>query len=290
MKLDVRHRTIYLYEQQVSVSQHVLHLQPRHAQQQRRLAFRLDVSPEPAVSSMSTDYFGNTVHYLTIQEPHERLVIEAKSSVDVTPRAGTIDLLAGEPWEVVAARLHAAAPDTLDAQQYCFDSQYSVGGAAVFDYARPSFTAGRPILEALADLTSRIFRDFKYQGGVSDVSTPVSDVLRMRRGVCQDFAHLQLACVRSHGLAARYVSGYLMTQPPPGQPKLIGADASHAWISAWAGDLGWVDFDPTNDLIPDAEHVTVGWGRDYGDVSPINGFITGGGNHQISVSVDVSQT
>jgi transglutaminase-like putative cysteine protease len=270
------------------VSQHVLHLLPRHTANQRRLAFRLDTLPEPTISSTSVDYFGNSVHYLTIQEPHERLVVDAKSSVEVTPRAAPLDIGGSEPWERVAERLNTADPATLDAQQFCFDSQYSMGSAAVFDYASESFLAGRPILDAITDLTSRIFRDFKYQGNVSDVSTPVSEVLQMRRGVCQDFAHLQLACVRSFGLAARYVSGYLMTRPPPGQQKLIGADASHAWISAWAGDLGWIDFDPTNDVIPDAEHVTVGWGRDYGDVSPINGFITGGGSHQISVSVDVS--
>ena len=197
MKLDVRHRTIYLYEQQVSVSQHVLHVQPRNATNQQRLAFRLQITPEPAVSSTSVDYFGNTVHYVTIQEPHERLVIEAKSSVEVTPRATALDIAASEPWEHIAERLRTTDPTTLEVQQFCYDSQYSVGGAAVYDYANESFTPGRPILDALSNLTSRIFRDFKYQGGVSDVSTPVSEVLSMRRGVCQDFAHLQIACIRS---------------------------------------------------------------------------------------------
>ena len=137
------------------------------------------------------------------------------------------------------------------------------------------------------DLTSRIFREFEYRGGVSDVSTPVSEVFAMRQGVCQDFAHLMIAAVRSLGLAARYVSGYLLTHPPEGKEKLVGSDASHAWVSVFAGDLGWVDFDPTNNVIPGVEHITFAWGRDYGDVSPINGFIVGGGSHQVSVAVDV---
>jgi transglutaminase-like putative cysteine protease len=137
------------------------------------------------------------------------------------------------------------------------------------------------------DLTSRIYREFEYRGGVSDVSTPVRDVFAMRKGVCQDFAHLQIACLRSVGLAARYVSGYLLTHPPEGKEKLVGADASHAWLSVWCDGDGWVDFDPTNNVIPNVEHITFGWGRDYGDVSPINGFIVGGGAHQIAVAVDV---
>ena len=145
-----------------------------------------------------------------------------------------------------------------------------------------SFTPGRPILAATMDLTSRIFREFQYRGGVSDVSTPVSEVFTMRQGVCQDFAHLEIACLRSLGLAARYVSGYLLTRPPEGKEKLVGSDASHAWVSVFAGDAGWVDFDPTNNVIPGVEHITFAWGRDYGDVSPINGFIVGGGAHQVS--------
>ena len=138
------------------------------------------------------------------------------------------------------------------------------------------------------DLTGRIFHEFEYRGGVSDVSTPVREVFAMRQGVCQDFAHLEIACLRSFGLAARYVSGYLLTHPPEGKEKLVGSDASHAWLSVWSADAGWVDFDPTNNLIPDVEHITIGWGRDYGDVSPINGFIVGGGAHQVAVAVDVN--
>jgi transglutaminase-like putative cysteine protease len=171
--------------------------------------------------------------------------------------------------------------------EFAFDSPYSIGNEDVLHYARQSFEPGRPILAAATDLTARIFRDFEYRGGVSDVSTPVRDVFAMRKGVCQDFAHLELACLRSLGLAARYVSGYLLTHPPEGKEKLVGSDASHAWLSVWAGNAGWTDLDPTNNLIPGIEHITVAWGRDYGDVSPINGFIVGGGSHQVAVAVDV---
>jgi transglutaminase-like putative cysteine protease len=184
--------------------------------------------------------------------------------------------------------LAAADGTVLEPLQFAFGSPYIALDREARDYALPSFTAGRPILEAAMDLTSRIFEDFEYQGGVSDVSTPVRQVLKMRKGVCQDFAHLEIACLRSIGLAARYVSGYLLTHPPPGQRKLVGSDASHAWLAVWAGELGWIDLDPTNNAMPDSEHITVAWGRDYGDVSPMNGFIIGGGAHTVTVGVDVA--
>jgi transglutaminase-like putative cysteine protease len=180
---------------------------------------------------------------------------------------------ASPPWENIVDRLASGEGQAIAVQQYVYDSPLVVVIDAVREYARSSFVAGRPVLVVAMELTQRIFDEFEYQGGVSDVSTPVGKVLEMRQGVCQDFAHLQLACLRSFGIAARYVSGYLLTHPPPGQPRLVGADASHAWVAVWAGDAGWVDFDPTNRLIPGDEHITVGWGRDYSDVSPTNGFI-----------------
>jgi transglutaminase-like putative cysteine protease len=283
MIYDVRHRTTFGYEEPVSVSQHVLHLMPRDTPAQSRLVFELDVRPDPTAVSVSDDYFGNAVHHLSVQEPHRELIIESRSRIDVSA-GGTAGAGPGLPWEdIVSARTQAPAID-----QFAYDSQYSGGAPAARRYALESFFAGRGILEAVLDLTGRIFRDFKYEGGASDVSTPVRQVLEMRKGVCQDFAHLELACLRGLGLPARYVSGYLLTHPPPGQKKLVGADASHAWISVWCGpDLGWIDFDPTNNTIPGVEHITVAWGRDYGDVSPINGFIIGGGEHRVSVGVDV---
>jgi transglutaminase-like putative cysteine protease len=288
MIFDIRHRTTFTYEETVSVSQHVLHVAPRRHARQRCLDTALDVEPVPAVDSAGEDYFGNPVHFLTVQEPHERLIVEARSRVEVLPAEKPLDLEASPPWEQVRDRLAEGGDEQLlQAIEFTFDSPYATGSDDVHDYAAQSFTPGRPILDAAMDLTARIYREFEYRGGVSDVSTPVREVFAMRKGVCQDFAHLELACLRSLGLAARYVSGYLLTRPPPGKEKLVGSDASHAWLSLWSADAGWVDFDPTNNLIPDDEHVTVGWGRDYGDVSPINGFIVGGGAHQVTVAVDV---
>jgi len=284
MLYEIRHKTTFSYEEMVSVSHHVLHLAPRPHPRQHCLETALRVDPAPAVDSAGNDYFGNPVHYLTVQEPHVRLVVDARSRVEVVA-PDALPLSSSIPWEDV--RLGLAEDVALQAYEFSFDSPYVVANDEIEEYARLSFEPGRPILEAAMDLTGRIFREFEYRGGVSDVSTPVRDVFEMRKGVCQDFAHLQIACLRSLGLAARYVSGYLLTRPPEGKEKLVGSDASHAWISVWAGEDGWVDFDPTNNMQPAVGHITLGWGRDYGDVSPINGFIVGGGAHRVSVAVDV---
>jgi transglutaminase-like putative cysteine protease len=288
MRYDVRHRTTLTYDQPVSISQHVLHLEPRDATRQTMLAFELEVDPHPSRQTMRTDFFGNHVHHMTIQTPHDTLTVESRSRVEIAPLTGQVDLGRSPGWEQVAEMFVARELSHLEPSYFAFPSPFIAWDSTVRDYALPSFPAGRPILEAVMDLTSRIHSDFEYQGGVSDISTPVHEVLEMRRGVCQDFAHLEIACLRSIGIPARYVSGYLLTHPPPGQQKLVGSDASHAWLSAWAGTLGWVDYDPTNNLMPDFEHITVGWGRDYGDVSPMNGFITGGGTHSVDVGVDVA--
>src|SRR6185503_3394466 len=266
-----------------SVSHHVLHLTPRAHPQQTCFASETLVDPEPAVDSAGEDYFGNPVRYLTVQEPHRELIVDAHARVEVRAAAEPIALEQSTPWETVRAELPQRS-----AYEFAFASPHVTFNDDVNEYARQSFAPDRPILAAAMDLTSRIFREFQYRGGVSDVSTPVRDVFAMRQGVCQDFAHLMIACVRSLGLAARYVSGYLLTRPPEGKEKLVGSDASHAWLSVWAGRDGWIDFDPTNNMIPNVEHITVGWGRDYGDVSPINGFIVGGGSHQVAVAVDVN--
>jgi transglutaminase-like putative cysteine protease len=288
MIYDVRHRTAISYEQQVSEAHHVLHMMPRSFDRQTRIAATLAAEPEPSRLTANEDYFGNVTHHLLLQEPHDKLVIDSFSRVDVVPRAEPLVLAASPAWEKIAAMLADPEGDAIAAQQFVFESPHVVIGESVREYAAASFGAGRPLLAVAMELAERIFDEFKYDGGVSDVSTPVAKVLEMRRGVCQDFAHVQIACLRSFGLAARYVSGYLLTHPPPGQPRLVGADASHAWLSVWAGDVGWVDFDPTNRLMPTDEHITVGWGRDYSDVSPTNGFIVGGGEHEVKVAVDVS--
>jgi transglutaminase-like putative cysteine protease len=284
MLYDVRHRTTFEYEDTVSIAHHMLHLKPRNSLGQQRLAFTLNVDPEPSQSTERNDYFGNPVHYLTLQQSHDKFIVESQSRVDVDSSASR-DLAASVSWENVTGGSKNDNAE-VNTAEFKFASPYIELSLAVSDYARVSFTAGRPVLEAAMDLTSRIFNEFEYRGGVSDVSTPVEKVLEMRQGVCQDFAHLQIACLRSIGLPARYVSGYLLTHPPEGTERMVGADASHAWLSLWSG-TDWVDFDPTNNLIPSVEHITVAWGRDYGDVSPTTGFIIGGGGHEVLVAVDV---
>ena len=285
MLYDIRHKTTFSYEEVVSVSHHLLHLSPRRHPLQTCVEADTLVVPMPAVESVSEDYFGNPVQHLTVQKPHRELIVDAHSRVEVRDAAQFIEIDCSADWETVRDQL--ADVDVLDAYEYVFASPYVAANDDIHDYALQSFLPGRPILAAAKDLTGRIFREFRYRGGVSDVSTPVSEVFEMKQGVCQDFAHLEIACLRSLGLAARYVSGYLLTRPPAGKEKLVGSDASHAWVSVFAGELGWIDFDPTNNVIPGVEHITFAWGRDYGDVSPINGFMVGGGAHQVTVAVDV---
>ena len=287
MRYKVQHTTTYKYSQVVSISHHLLHMAPRSADRQKCLRSFVQIDPMPSVRSEALDYFRNKVSYITVQEPHETLEISAVSEIEVSSPP-PIQLSMSPAWEDVASLMSMPKqPDVLDACQVAFASPYVTGIEQARSLAEESFTPDRPILDATMDLTSRIYTTFKYEGGVTDVSTPVADVIEARRGVCQDFAHVQLACMRSLGLPARYVSGYLLTHPPEGQDKLVGADESHAWISVWCPGFGWVDFDATNNLIPTDEHITLGWGRDYGDVSPINGFMIGGGEHTVDVSVDV---
>jgi transglutaminase-like putative cysteine protease len=287
MLYDVQHRTRFVYDGSVSISHQLLKLKPRRSTRQNVISSDLTVTPQPFVQRNWVDYFGNEVEFLTVQEPHRELVITSASKVEVLP--GMNIMLDFSPaWEVVAQSMQMpTTAEALGASQYCFASPFVDVDQDLRDFALGTFSAGRPLLEATMALTSRLFEEFTYQGGVTDVYTPVRRVLELKRGVCQDFAHLQIACLRSIGLPARYVSGYLLTHPPEGQTKLQGADESHAWLSVWCPELGWVDFDPTNNLIPNLEHITVGWGRDYGDVSPVNGFIFGGGRHEVAVAVDV---
>lgn len=288
MIYDVNHITTFEYERRVSVSHQLLRLTPRSHPRQRVKSSRILVEPAAAVRTSRKDYFANEVTYLTVQEPHSRLKIHANSRIEVD-RGDDAYLDLSQNWEDVAAQLRA--PRTLegiDASQFCFASPYIDFDEAVLAYARQTLVPGMALLPAVMELTARVFTEFTYEGGVTDVWTPVSEVLENRKGVCQDFAHLQIACLRSVGLAARYVSGYLLTRPPEGQERLIGADASHAWLSVYCPGLGWVDVDPTNNLRPRDEHIALAWGRDYGDVSPTTGVIVGGGKHRVSVSVDVA--
>ena len=285
----VRHITTYTYIEPVMVAHHQAHLAPRTFQYQSCRRTLLRISPEPASLAMDgVDYFGNNVAFFTLQDPHKTMTVEAVSSVEVRPR----DLPSpGETpdWESVVAMLRrGAGPNVLEAAEYTFPSPFvPVGDPKVIDYAKKSFPPERPILAGLLDLLARIYKDFTYDPAATTLATPIARVLAEKRGVCQDFAHLGIACLRSLGLPARYVSGYLLTRPPPGKEKLRGSDASHAWLSAWIPGAGWVDIDPTNGCIPGVEHITTAWGRDYADVSPLRGVVLGGGDHSLKVAVDV---
>jgi transglutaminase-like putative cysteine protease len=288
MKLRICHRTVYRYGDPVSTSQHEARLAPRDDENQRVLGHEVVIDPVPGARHDRFDYFGNRALHFSIREPHRQLEVVATSVVELQPTAPFL-LSATPRWENVRERVRAdRRRDVLDAVAFTFDSPHVRASLALTEYATPSFARDRPVLEAVRDLTSRIRADFLYDTSATEIATPVAEVLRRRRGVCQDFAHLEIALLRSLGLPARYVSGYLLTQPPPGKPKLIGADASHAWISTFVPDYGWVDFDPTNDLIPAGEHVTVARGRDFADVTPIKGVILGGGKHEVTVGVDVA--
>jgi transglutaminase-like putative cysteine protease len=284
---DIRHDTTFVYAQPVSVSHQLLRLAPRATRRQRLLHHHLIIEPAPNLRQTRQDYFGNETTYITVQVPHERLTVRSLSRVDVdTLELGLLDL--GPCWEEVAAALRAPADrGALEASQFAFASPYISVDEAVEGFAREVFSPSKPLPTAAMELTGKIFREFQYEGGVTDVYTPVSDVLQQRRGVCQDFAHLEIAALRSLGLAARYMSGYLLTHAAEGKERLVGADASHAWIAVWCPALGWIEFDPTNNMMPSDEHIVLAWGRDYGDVSPTAGIIVGGGAHTVDVAVSV---
>jgi transglutaminase-like putative cysteine protease len=288
MIFEVSHRTTYVYRKPVLQSEHLVHLSPRTGPRQRVLRHGLLIEPAPSGKIERQDYFGNGMAILAIDDEHSELVIHARSTVEV--RAPELPMLAlSAPWEQVAqGALRSPGELDIGVLQFVSQSRHTRVAAEAIDYARPSFPPDRPVLEAALDLTRRIYDDFTFDSTATDISTPVSHVLQERRGVCQDFAHLAITCLRGLGLPARYVSGYLLTYPPPGMEKLQGADASHAWISVWAPEVGWVDFDPTNGVIPTEEHVTVAYGRDYDDVSPISGVLLGGSRQTMTVAVDVT--
>jgi transglutaminase-like putative cysteine protease len=270
------HTTTYQYTGAVSLSHHVLRLRPRDLTYQRCFRNELHIEPRPDVLCGHVDYFGNPTTFVTIEGSHRKLVIAARSEVEVTaapPRQES------PPWE--------KARHVSEVSEFTFASPLINDEPDLAAYAAPSFSAGRPVLEAVMDLTGRVYRDFKFDPTATNVATPVMEVFKSRCGVCQDFAQLQIGCLRTMGLAARYVSGYLETMPPPGRPRLVGADVSHAWVSFFCPGHGWVDVDPTNDLLVGGRHITIAWGRDYSDVSPVRGIIIGSGEHSMSVSVDV---
>jgi transglutaminase-like putative cysteine protease len=287
MIYKIVHRTTFKYKYPVSVGNHVACLKPRTLLHHQLTRSELRIQPLPATRTERVDYFGNVLCFFTVQEPHKELVVESQSEViiegNATPRPQQ-----SLPWEEAARLLpDDHSPAGLEAYQFGFESPRIRIRPEFASYALQSFTPGRPMLDALLDLTARIHKEFRFDSKVTNVRTPTEEVFRKRRGVCQDFAHLQIACLRSLNIAARYVSGYLRTYPPPGQPRLVGADASHAWVSAYCPGIGWLDMDPTNNVVPSNGHVTLAWGRDYSDVSPLRGLILGGGAHTLKVAVDM---
>ena len=289
MKYRINHLTRYLYNDPVSLCHNIAHLKPLDLPHQKVLSTQLRIDPWPAVSSEHTDFFGNRVGYFCIQQSHRSLEVCITSDVEVTAPERP-DFAASPPWEQVVSMLcNGRGQDILNARIFSLPSPYVVREPAAVEFARASFPPGRPILEAAADLTGRIYRELEFDPHFTTVATPIAEVLEHRKGVCQDFAHLGLAGLRGLGLAARYVSGYLETLPPPDRPKLRGADASHAWLAVFVPGSGWVDFDPTNDQLPYEQHITTALGRDFHDVTPLRGVFYGGGEHRLEVQVDVDR-
>jgi transglutaminase-like putative cysteine protease len=286
-RYQVTHRTVYGYSDVVTSSYGRGFLTPRESAGQRCLSHGLHIDPEPTDSSTSRDVYGNTSSYFHVTERHRILSVTSESIVEVDPPPkelyGAGSALA--PWEIA----RPVGTDGALATEFTLDLQPPEITDGVRDYAAPSFTSGRPLIEVLGDLNSRIHRDFTYRSGSTTVSTKVGDVLTAREGVCQDFARLAIACLRANGLAASYVSGYLATDPPPGKARMIGVDATHAWASVWTPQDQWLGLDPTNDQMVDERYITVGWGRDYADVPPLRGIIyTDSESSVIDVSVDVA--
>ena len=300
MRYTVRHATTYTYTEPVPVCHNQVHLAPRNTPYQIRSSHELVIEPPPSVRTKRRDCFGNEVDYFSIQEAHEGLSVTATSVVDVAAPGGRNRRPESPAWEDIAAAIpQNLGSDGLTTYHFTLPSPRVQASAALGEYASESFPKRRPIYAAVRELTSRIHADFQFDAKATTVHTSPEELLELRRGVCQDFAHLAIGCLRSLGLAARYVSGYVRTTPPPrapgsedncrgpGRPRLIGADASHAWVSVFCGPLGWIDFDPTNDAAVADWHITIGWGRDYGDVCPIQGVFVGGGEHRMTVGVDV---
>jgi transglutaminase-like putative cysteine protease len=285
MRYTVIHKTTYTYFEPVSMCHHIARLVPRDTGRQFCRNVLVKIHPQPDRLNEYIDFFGNKVIYFSIEKEHAQLTVSVQSEIE---KIGTADSngpadgtgpvsgegLRPEPWEI---------------KQFIFTTPMTECNADIASYAAKSFAPGRPVLEAAGDLMRRIYSDFEFKPGFTTVSTPLSVVMRERKGVCQDFAHLAVACVRSAGLPARYVSGYIETLSPPGVEKLYGVDASHAWFSVYITNMGWVDFDPTNNVIPGDQHITIGWGREYGDIAPLKGIILSSGSHTLKVSVDVKR-
>jgi transglutaminase-like putative cysteine protease len=294
MRLGITHETRYDYTPQVETAQHMAHLKPLQTATQTLVSHRLEILPEAAQTSETRDVFGNARAFFSLQTAHDELCVLAHSVVETRePPQPPLGPEGSLPWEQVRERFRYRAGGRYDpAAEFVFPSAYVPRHDDFLAYARPSFGAGVSVLDGAQSLMQRIFEDFTYASNSTEINTPAVEALAQRKGVCQDFAHIMIACLRGLGLPARYVSGYLLTTPPPGQPRLVGSDASHAWVAVYSpgedGGLGqWFDFDPTNNRSPGEDYVTLAIGRDYADVSPMRGVIHGGANHRLNVAVTV---
>ena len=291
MRYRVKHITEYSYSARVTHCYNLAHMIPRNSLRQACLHSHIRMSPFAAHTTRRQDYFGNQAYQFEIQRPHKHLTITATSEVETGAQHSAINLDLGITCADAREQLsNSSRPDTLLAREFLLNSALVKAGEQLREYAAESFEDSRPLLSAVMELTQRIYRDFTYTPLSTTVATPLSEVLATRKGVCQDFAQLQIGCLRSMGFPAKYVSGYLETLPAPGEEKLVGADASHAWLSVYSPTEGWFEFDPTNDCMADEQHIITAWGRDFLDVTPLKGVIYGGGERPVlSVSVDVTR-
>lgn len=286
MNYTLRHTTRYVYSEPVTLCHNEARLLPRDTPTQRCEPSQVSVQPRPTAYAERRDLFGNRVLYFSLEDVHREFEVTVCTRLETM--ASTSLPMHSLSWEVCRDALRHDLDDTLlQAQPFLLDSPFVRTHSELTAFSAPCFTPGRPLLEAVIALNDLIHDSFDYDPSVTTIATPLADVLTNRHGVCQDFAHLAIGCLRSHGLAARYVSGYLETRPPPGQPRLIGADASHAWFSVLLPGWGWLDLDPTNGSLPGEQHPVLGWGRDYADVAPLKGVMNGGGEHMLEVEVDV---
>ncbi|HEX2879049.1 MAG TPA: transglutaminase family protein [Polyangiaceae bacterium] len=285
----VRHSTSYSYMNSVVHAHHLAHMRPRTLPHQKVTRCEITTQPSSIAATHYLDYFGNHVDSFEVFGSHDMLQVVTSSDVEVNPNPISESLtLLDTSWENVVRKLDLD-PSQLDVQEFRLASPVVRPFPSLRDFAVRTFVPGKPMIAAVLELNQRIHEEFKYDTTATDESTPLALFLEEKRGVCQDFAHLAVGCLRALGLSARYVSGYLETAPPPGRERLIGADASHAWVSAYVPDLGWLDFDPTNNVLPSERHITIGWGRDFSDVSPLKGVVLGGASQHVSVGVDVER-
>lgn len=291
MRYKVTHTTQYKYAARVTNCFNLANLIPKNTHRQKCINSRITVSPKPTHTSQRTDYFGNQSYHFEIQTAHSELVIKAESEIQVQESSADLRLDLGMNYgDALRFFKQNTSHEVIKAREFILDSPMIKVTEALADYARPSFTLSRPLYSCVTELTRRIYEDFQYTPGFTTIATPLSEVLEHKRGVCQDFAHLEVGCLRAMGIPAKYVSGYMETLPPPGQQKLVGADATHAWVAYFSPNEGWIEFDPTNDLRASNQHIVTAEGRDYYDVTPVKGVIFGGGKGPIlSVSVDVAR-